>query len=263
MRPYWAALSARFRTLLQYRTAALAGVGTQVFFGYVLVMAYRAFYAATDTPQPIALVDMVTYIWLGQAMFGLLPWMTDPTVAALVRSGGVAYELLRPVDLYWFWYSRAIARRVAPTLLRSIPMFIVASLFLGLQAPASLPAFLAWVGATACAVLLSAAVVTLAGITLMWTLSGEGFNAVLWGTVMVTSGMLVPLPLMPEWAQHLFEALPFRGIVDIPFRLYIGHIPPSQAVPMMALQLAWTAALVLFSRWLLVRGLRRLVVQGG
>ncbi|MDT7580304.1 MAG: hypothetical protein QOK35_1568, partial [Pseudonocardiales bacterium] len=33
MKPYWAVLSARFRTLLQYRAAAMAGVGTRVFWG--------------------------------------------------------------------------------------------------------------------------------------------------------------------------------------------------------------------------------------
>ena len=35
MRPYWAVLSARFRMLLQYRAAALAGLGTQVFWGLI------------------------------------------------------------------------------------------------------------------------------------------------------------------------------------------------------------------------------------
>ena len=36
--PYRAILSARFRMLLQYRAAALAGLWTQIFFGFVLLM---------------------------------------------------------------------------------------------------------------------------------------------------------------------------------------------------------------------------------
>ena len=36
LQPYRAVVSARFRTLLQYRAAALAGLWTQVFWGLVL-----------------------------------------------------------------------------------------------------------------------------------------------------------------------------------------------------------------------------------
>ena len=40
-------VSARFRVLLQYRAAAIAGLGTQIFFGLVLVMIYEAFYRSS------------------------------------------------------------------------------------------------------------------------------------------------------------------------------------------------------------------------
>jgi ABC-type uncharacterized transport system permease subunit len=40
MTAYRALISARFRTLLQYRAAALAGMGTQLFFGLIFVKVY-------------------------------------------------------------------------------------------------------------------------------------------------------------------------------------------------------------------------------
>ena len=263
MSPYWAILSGKFRTLLQYRAAALAGFACQLFFGYVLVMSYRGFYAAVDTPQPISLQQVVSYVWLGQALLGLMPWAADPDMRLLVRTGGVAYELLRPVNTYWLWYSRAIAQRVAPTLLRSIPMFIVAFLFLGLEPPASLASGVAWAAATVGAVLIGAAIATLLGITLLWTLSGRGVNELVPAMVMLFSGMLVPIPLLPAWAQRVLYLLPFRGIVDIPFRLYLGNIPPAHALPLLAHQLFWAVALIALGQWVLGRGLRRMVIQGG
>ena len=72
-----------------------------------------------------------------------------------------------------------------------------------------------------------------------------------------------PIPFFPEWAQAVMEVLPFRGIVDTPYRLYLGHIPTSEALFHLGHQLAWTAALVLAGRWVLSRGVSRLVVQGG
>jgi viologen exporter family transport system permease protein len=263
MMPYWAVLTAKFRTLLQYRAAALAGFACQLFFGWVILMGYRGFYAAVDAPQPMTLAEITSYVWLGQAMLGLLPWAADPDMRLMMRQGSVAYELLRPVDVYWLWYSRAIAQRVGPTLLRSVPMFIVASLFLGLEPPVSWASGLAWAAATVGAVLIAAAIATFLGISLLWTVSGDGVNTIVPAMVIIFSGMLVPIPLMPQWAQTILNALPFRGIADIPFRLYLGHIPAGQVWPTLAHQLLWVAILVAVSRSILNRGLRRLVIQGG
>ncbi len=41
----------------------------------------------------------------------LLLWRPDPESRSSLRTGNVAYELLRPVDLYGLWFARAIAGR--------------------------------------------------------------------------------------------------------------------------------------------------------
>ena len=55
----------------------------------------------------------------------------------------------------------------------------------------------------------------------------------------------------------------FPGLIDIPFRLYLGRVPVEECLPLFLHQLAWTAVLVLAGRGALARGARRLVVQGG
>ena len=51
------------------------------------------------------------------------------------------------------------------------------------------------------------------------------------------SGMVVPIPLFPEWARRVLEHLPFAGMIDVPFRVYLGHIAPGDAVPAILRQL--------------------------
>jgi len=263
VRPYWAIFSARFRTLLQYRAAAVAGFGTQLFFGFVRVMVFEAFYRSSTAVQPMSFPEVVTYIWLGQAMLLIVMFRADTDVQAMIRSGTVAYELVRPTDLYALWYVRALAMQTGPLILRAVPMFIVAGLFLGLGAPPSLASGAMWVLATVGALALSSAIATLLTISLLWTISGEGISRIVPAAVFVFSGMIVPLPLWPDWAQPLLDFLPFRGMADVPFRIYMGHIPPHDAVFALAHQAAWTVALVALGRRLLARGTRRLVVQGG
>jgi ABC-2 type transport system permease protein len=262
-RPYRAIINARFRTLLQYRAAALAGFGTQLVFGLIRIMVLGAFYAVSTTPQPMTYQDVVAYVWLGQALLAMLPWNMDRDVAQMIRTGNVAYELLRPVDLYGYWYARVLTMRVAPTLLRALPMFLVAGLFFGLQAPPSTAAAAAWAAAMFGALLLGCAITTLVTLSMLWTIAGEGVFWMMMTAVMIFSGMVIPLPLFPDWTQAVLRFMPFSGLCDTPFRLYSGNMAPGEVWPTLAHQLAWTAVLVVLGRTLLARGLRRVVVQGG
>ena len=263
MKVYWAVLSARFRMLLQYRAAAAAGLVTQIFWGFIRVMVFTAFYESTTSPQPMTIHETVTYVWLGQATFRLLLWRADPELQEMIHTGTVAYELIRPVDLYWLWLARSVAGIASPTFLRAVPLLLMAWLFFGLHAPASVASGAAWVLATGVAVLLVSAMATLVSISLLWTISGQGVATLLPAAVWCLSGMVIPLPLLPDWAQPILWALPFRGMMDIPFRIYMGNIPPSEWVLAVGQQVAWTAGLICLGRWVLARGMRRLVVQGG
>ncbi len=271
MRPYLAILRARYLMLLQYRAAALAGVGTQFFWGFIRIMILWAFYAASDADPPMEFAVVVSYVWLGQALLGLLPWNLEPEIREMVRSGRVSFELVRPVDLYALWYMRTLALRTAATSLRALPIVVLAGGVLpytplaawALAAPASLEAGALWLLATAVAIALGCALTNLVHVSLLWTISGEGLERVLPSLVTVFSGMVVPLPLFPDAFQPLLAALPFRGLVDVPLRIYAGHLAGAEAWSAIAVSAVWAVALVALGRALLARGCRRLVVQGG
>ncbi len=269
--PYLAVVSARYRMLLQYRAAAIAGFGTQLFWGFIRLMILSAFYTASRQAPPMSMSEIVDYVWLGQAMFALLPWGVDGEFARHVRSGAVSYELLRPVDLYTLWYASALAFRAAPTSLRCVPLVTVAMgilPWLGLEAwalklPPSLIYGLLFVTSLGLAILLSACITMLMHISMLWTISSQGIDRVVPAVTVVLSGLVVPLPLFPDWLQPLLWLQPFRGLADVPFRIYSGNIPLGLAGIEVAGQLLWIIALVWLGRYCLSRGTRKLVVQGG
>jgi ABC-2 type transport system permease protein len=267
MRAYLSIVRLRFLLLLQYRVAALAGIGTQFFFGLVRVMILDAFFRSSSASQPMTFAQTVTYIWLGQAMLGMLPWNGDKEVQDLVRTGNVAYELCRPLDLYSLWFGRSLALRTAPTLIRAVPILLASGLLLRpayrLLPPASTEHGVAWLLSTVGAILLSAAITNLFGIALLWTISGEGLVRMLPPVVTLLSGLVIPLSFFPDWLQPVLLFLPFAGVMDVPFRFYTGNFAPSLVFPWLLHQLGWTAALVISGRRLVSRGTRRVIVQGG
>ena len=274
LRPYAAAFTSRHQLILQYRAAALAGFATQCWFGAVKVMVIAAFYGASPIAAanaPITLSQAITYTWLGQGLLALLPWTADPEVAASVRTGAVGYDRLRPVDTYGFWYVRAagwMTARAAPRAALMVALAGVALPLLGFpewswRPPPTLEAAMLFAVALCLMIGLAASVIMLANVLVAITLNDRGVNTLLMPTVVIFSGSLLPLQLLPDsWRTVLFLQ-PFAGLMDIPFRIYFGDLTGSAALAGFGLQTFWTVIFVLVGRVLLERAMRRLQVQGG
>ena len=271
LRPYAAAFRARFLLLLQYRAAALAGFVTQCWWGAIKIMVFAAFYETASVAAPISLPNVITYVWLGQAFLALLPWLADPEVAMLIRTGGVGYDRLRPLDTYGYWYARTLGWIVARALPRAILMLIAAGIVLplvGLQAwswrpPSGVEAMALFAPAFVLMTLLSVAVLMLANVVVAASLNERGVNAVLMPLVVVLSGSLVPLDFFPDVLHPFLHFQPLAGLVDIPFRIYFGDLHGLAALQGLALQAGWALALIVLGRAAMARMMRRLEMQGG
>ena len=270
--PYRGVLRARWRETLQYRAAALAGFGTQLYWGLLRLMILAAFYQsgpadATD----FSFAHVVPYVWLGQALLSLFPFRLDGELADSVRTGSVATELLRPIDLYSYWFWRMAAWRLAQAAPRCLLMLVVAVAVLplvgldewALTAPASIAAAGLYLVATALALLLGVAITAVLLSLMFWTVSSEGAYYILPAIVWFGGGLVIPLPLLPDGLATVLGYLPFAGLMDIPFRIYVGHLAGTEAVLRLGLQVGWLVVLVLLGRLLLARGVRRVVILGG
>ena len=268
VRPYRAILSARFLLMLQYRTAALAGFATQCWWGAIKIMVLAAFYAASGR-QPISLAQAITYVWLGQAFLALLPWQADADISVAAETGNVGYERLRPIDTYSLWFARALAWRTASASLRAVPMFATAGVALPLvglgawswRLPASIASGLTFLVSMALTVLLSCAFTVLLNCAVVALKTRRASNlAPLF--VNFLSGIVIPLVLLPHWAQRFLFWQPFAGLVDIPYRIYFGNLTGAAAAAGLLAQAMWCLVFVLLGRAWLSHVMNRIDMQG-
>lgn len=270
-RPYLAAFRGRFQLMLQYRAAAIAGFFTQCWWGALRIMVFSAFYGVHAAAAPISLPDAITYVWLGQALLALLPMAADPAIGQSVRTGGIGYDRLRPLDSYGYWYARTLGWMLARALPRAALMLLAAGLVLplvGLDAwawrpPSGMAAALMFVPALALATALGTAILMLANIFVAASLNERGVNAVLAPLVIVFSGTLLPLNFFPDPLWPYLHMQPFAGLVDIPFRIYFADLGNGAALEGLALQASWTLVMVGLGRVAMDRMMRRLEMQGG
>ncbi|SHE74963.1 ABC-2 type transport system permease protein [Tissierella praeacuta DSM 18095] len=266
MKAFISIIKIRFNLLLQYKVAALAGIITQFFFGMIMVMVLFGFYNSSSGEMPIDYKAAITYIWLGQAMIGMLPWNGDNEIQNLIRTGNITYELIRPMNLYNYWFARTFALRTAPTLLKSIPLFIITLLLpkdYGMELPPNALASIGWIVTTFGALMISCGITNIINITTLYSLSGDGIQRLLTSIVMLFSGMIVPLPLFPDKLRRVLSYLPFGGLVDIPARFFTGEIPFSKLLQYFLFQCTWAFVIYILGQWILNKKIKDLVVQGG
>lgn len=267
MKPYISLLRVRFLNGLQYRAAALGGLATQFFWGIMLVFIYKAFYGDASSSNGFAFKDLVSFVWVQQAFLSfvmLYDWDTE--LLEMITTGGISYELCRPVSVYQVWYVKLLSKRLSRGAMRFAPVMILGFLMphpYNLSLPASPAAFILFVITLFMGLFLLVAISMLIYISIFKTMSPVGSVGMFSILGEFFSGMTIPVPLMPAWLQKVCMALPFRWTSDLPLRVYSGNIGTSEAVTGIAVQAFWIVVLIAAGAMIMKKVTRLAVVQGG
>jgi ABC-2 type transport system permease protein len=264
---------------LQYRAAAWAGVGTQFFWGGINLLVFAAFYqsagysgaaisvAGISGDGPMSFAQLADLVWMRQAFLALVMlWSMDNELLDMIAGGNVAYELCRPFTLYTFWFSRILALRISRTLLRCVPILVIAFLLpepWRFHLPADPAAALLFIPSLILAALLVTALSMFTCVLTFVSLSPYGGRLIMGALGEFLMGTLIPIPFMPPGLRRVVEYLPFRYTADFPFRLYSGHIAGNEALGGLALQFCWTFVLIALGLLCFRSIQRRIVIQGG
>lgn len=267
MKVYFSYFKLKFMTNLQYRASAISSILTQFFFGLVNIMVFLAFFKSGSSSASLTLSETITYLWLNQSLFALIyQFYRDEELLELVRSGNITYELTRPQNIYFMWYFKILASRLAAVLLRFLPIIIVSLLLpkpYNLSLPVSLESFLFFLLTLFLGAFLSTALSTLNPVLVLKTLNEKGVSNILIVIGDILSGIAIPIPFLPSIIGNISAILPFQYVSDLPFRIYIGNISGTQIFMGIFMQIFWIILIILISHIILSSSLKRVVAQGG
>lgn len=256
-----------FRRQLAYRTANLAGLGTNAFFGYLRAALFLALFAGTPA-RSIAGYDAqsaVTYTWVTQALIMVVNLWGWWDVELTIRSGDVVSDLARPCSYLGYWLARDYGRAAYFVLFRGLPSLLLGQLTLdgGLRWPGDPLAWLALGASLLLAIATSFAWRFLLNLSAFWTTDARGLGALASGVVLFLGGFVVPLRFFPDALQPLLLSLPFAAIIQVPSDIFVGRVHGADLVPLLAGQAAWAVALLALAQVVVRLAVRRVSLQGG
>lgn len=256
--------AAEFRRYSTYRMAVLAGVLTQSVFGFVRVgLMFAALAAAGGTLVGYDQRQASTYVWLGQALLAPIALFGWTEIADRVRSGDIAIDLARPVDLQLSWWARDLGRAAFQLLSRGLAPLLIGAVTIGLAPPGSWTGYPLGALSVLLAISLSFAMRYLVNLIAFWTVDIRGFIALYFVLVGPFCGLMVPVHLFPDWLRAVAYATPFPSMLQTPIDILSGRAAGRPALALILVQLGWLLALVALGRLVTRRATARLVVQGG
>lgn len=251
----------------QYRSAAISGIITQLFFGFMYILIYQAFYSSNYVPSGFSLSQMVTYIWLQQAFFTLFKYYdANKDISKQIVNGDISYQLIKPINLYNQWFFNFYTTNISKVVSRSAIFLLVAALLpfgYGISLPASWTYFGLFVLSFVIGSFLIVAINMFSYILVTITLSPMAVFGFMVNIAGLFCGQVIPLPLLPKWFQTFTNFLPFRYANDLTFRLYIGNISITEGFKQIGIQLGWLIGLIILGKIALKKRSKKFVVQGG
>lgn len=264
---YFSFFSLQFNMGLQYRVAALSGVVTQLLWGFMECLAFRAFQETNPSAYPMTLSATVSYMWLKEAFFAaFVTWSTDGDIFDSIINGGIAYEMCRPISIYNMWFSETAAGRIARGTLRSIPLLTIAFMLpepFRMKLPVSPLHFVLFIVTLFLGLGVTVAFCMFTYILAFFTISPQGLRMLFTSMVEFLSGAIIPLPFMPDKFRHVVELLPFASMINVPFRIYVGDLAGAEMIRSIGVQSFWLVLLVGMGKALCKAAEKKTVVQGG
>lgn len=264
MRSLLAYAAAGFRRYAAYRSATLAGALTNTVFGVVKASITLA--AIASAGGVIAGYDArqgATYSFLCQALIAPVAVFGSRELADRIRTGDIAVDLARPVDLQLSGLAADLGRAAYELLPRGLPPLLVGITFFGLALPHEVLPFALGAVSVVLAVAVSFACRYLLNLTAFWVVEMRGLLTLYTVGSNVLTGLVVPVHWFPGWMRTLATATPFPSMLQAPVDVISGRVMGWHSATTVATQAVWLAVMITAGRVVTARATRRLVVQGG
>lgn len=265
MRLDWELARRGYRRYAAYPGATVAGLFTNVFFGFLIAYILLALYERTDVVGGYDVRDAIAYVWLSQGLLSVVAsfgasWIE---LAERVRSGDIATDLQRPVDPQRAFFAQDVGRAGYQLLYRAAPQFLLGALLFEVTIPSEPPRWLAFAVSVCLAIVVSFAIRFIVNLASFWLLDYRGTYLMAIVVSHVLSGLIVPLSFFPGGVGDAVRALPFAAMLQAPIDIYVGAPLGGSIALVLSLQVMWAVLLLAAGQAILAAGTRKLVLQGG
>jgi len=179
-----------------------------------------------------------------------------------IQEGQFSYLLLRPVHPIHADIADNVAYKVV-MLVILVPAALLLTLLFHPSVPEASWSFAAFLPSLVAAFTLRFALGWAMALVAFWTTRTSAVNQLYFTCLLLLSGRVAPLEVLPGWLQSAARALPFYWVAGFPVEVVLGRLEPVTVVRGLEVQALWTAASIAIVVTVWRRAVRRYSAVGG
>lgn len=250
--------------MMTYRwECAFAAISSlvMVFFTYYL---WQAVYANSTDIEPIYTFEMTfTYVAVSIAILVTFNTSAENNVSRSIISGDIVREIVRPLSYHYYQIAAALGVISLRAVLIFIPCVVVTIMLLP-HKTFEIGNIVLFVLSLVPSFIILLHIDMLAGLIAVRTEAVWGIRLAKEYVVLIFSGALIPLHMLPDGIAKTLMYLPFQGICHTPMTLLTARDAPlSQMLSLFGLQIFWSVLLISCVSYGLNRLIKTIEVSGG
>jgi ABC-2 type transport system permease protein len=255
------------------RCVLMSGVNHRVHFFlmslgniiYILLIYYlwKSIYANSSQLNGLSFQQTFVYLAMGSSLFWLFTTWVEYDMSQGLINGTIVSRLLRPLDLQLYYFFDALGYITNNFLLIMFPALLM--MFLLFKVSISFGWNLLWFGlSVAVSFVITFHIDYIIGLISFYTESIWGISIIKEVIVTTFSGAVVPLQFFPGVIHSVVEGLPFQTIYHTPLMLLISpQLSSGKVAVMLLIQLLWMMFCVGLARFIYIRAIRKITINGG
>ena len=233
------------------------------FFALVLFIFTQLWGALLGTESSIAGFSRQQLVWYLMATESVMlsNARIERRIEDDVKSGAVAYILIRPLHFVWYQCSIYFGETLGSLLFNTVTGSVIATVLVGL--PPLSAGFIALIAVVMVLAFLLQFLVKMSIALLAFWVEDTGPFFWIYSKVLFTlGGLFVPLDVYPEWLRRIAVVMPFNYVLYQPARLFVsfnltdfGQVLKAQAL--------WAVVLTALVLVIYQQGVKKVSVNGG
>ncbi len=254
--------STSFRDHMSHRLKLGVRFCMCVFFMFVFIEFWQLIARENliDIPFPVA--DICWYTSLTQMMLFMSPRLFM-TIEEDVRSGDIAYSLIRPMPYLWMRISEGIGNMTANTLVYYTLGIACVYVYIGELPSGGMSALITALFFLYFGSVLHILYQAMAGITALWLQDAEMAYRIYQKILIVLGGLYMPLTLYPDWLQTWAFLTPVVAMMFGPVQFVLGENSPLDIQTVVLLMICWFGFSVLLMGVIYRSCVARIEINGG
>ena len=256
MRKYWQFFYIEFLHGFYYRAVILGRVS---FYGLLLFIFSRLWLVTAKYNSLFTAKEMIWYLALTELIVLSLP-LVHVEIEEDVRSGNLAYFLLRPASYLWSRYFRALGAAFSRLLVMAVAGFAYAWCLVGLLPNSS--SLLWFLPLGLLAMMVGTLFQLIIGLFAFWLQDSSPLYWVWQKLLFILGGLILPLSIYPVWLQKVSQFTVFPYLLHFPATISLRPNPHDIVVCVLAL-LLWGLLGIFIGNFIFRRACQDLVINGG